>query len=354
MWVVNVGDIKPAEYLTELFLDMGWNMEAIANNSKGLEKHLHNWLARDFGTANSKDIIPVMNEYYRLAYIRKPEFMGATRTEESDSNYKIVTDLPWSEAAIKQRLKEYAVIETKVLQISKRMPLAKLDSWFQLIEYPVRGSAAINKKLLYAQLARHGKVEWNLSDAAYDTIEALTSKYNKLGNGKWQYMMDFKPRRLAVYDKAVHTTIDKPLLQISKPHFVFNGTDFKKFIGLKPIAYGLGYQRGAVSLPKGTAVYFYFTMSKSDSINIVAALAPNHPVEGTKIRYTIQLDNEPSITVDYTTQGRSEEWKNNVLSNQAVRSTKHLIAKPGKHTIKITAVDEGVIVDQVKVVMKKN
>jgi hypothetical protein len=77
-------------------------------------------------------------------------------------------------------------------------------------------------------------------------------------------------------------------------------------------------------------------------------------VEGTKIRYKIQLDNEPAITVDYATLGRSEEWKNNVLTNQAIRSTKHLVVKPGKHTIKITAVDEGVIVDQVKVVVKEN
>ncbi|MBP6023415.1 glycosyl hydrolase 115 family protein [Ferruginibacter sp.] len=350
MWVVNVGDIKPAEYLTELFLDMGWNMEAIENNSNGLEKHLHNWLAREFGAANAKEIIPVMNEYYRLAYIRKPEFMGATRTEESDTKYKLVTDLLWSELEINQRLKEYAAIEAKVLQISKRIAVEKKDSWFQLIEYPVRGATAINKKLLYAQLARHSKADWKLSDIAYDTIETLTNQYNKLSNGKWQYMMDFKPRKLVVYDKVVHTTIDKPLVQSVKPLFVFNGTNYKKFIGQKPIAYGLGYERGAISLPKGTAMYFEFTTIKSDSINIITALAPNHPVKGTKIRYAVQLDNEPAIIVDYATQGRSEEWKQNVLSNQAIRNTKYFVAKPGKHTVKIIAVDDGVIVDQIKIV----
>jgi hypothetical protein len=350
MWVVNVGDIKPAEYLTELFMDMGWNMQTIENNTKGLEKHLHNWLAREFGAANAIEIIPVMNEYYRLAYIRKPEFMGATRTEESDPKYKIVTDLPWSEEEITQRLKEYAVIEAKVLQIAKRIPVVKQESWFQLIEYPVIGAAAINKKLLYAQLARHGKAAWKISDDAYHNIEILTNQYNKLSNGKWQHIMDFKPRKLAVYDKAVRTTIDKPLVQPAKTSFVFNGTNYKKFTGQKPIAHGLGYQRGAVSLPKGTAVYFEFTTGNSDSINIVTALAPNHPAAGAKIRYTIQLDNEPAITVDYATQGRSEEWKQNVLTNQSIRTTKHIVTKLGKHTIKITAVDDGVIVDQVKIV----
>jgi Glycosyl hydrolase family 115/Gylcosyl hydrolase family 115 C-terminal domain len=350
MWVVNVGDIKPAEYLTELFLDMGWNMDAIENNSKGLDKHLQSWLTREFGAINAKDLLPVMNEYYRLAYIRKPEFMGATRTEESDPKYKIVADLPWSEEQINQRLKEYAAIETKVVQIAKRIPAAKQDSWFQLVEYPVRGAAAINQKLLYAQLARHAKADWNLSDKAYDTIEALTDRYNKLGNGKWQHLMDFKPRKLAAYDKVVRSAIDKPLLLEVKPLFIFNGTGYKKFTGQKPMAHGLGYQRGAVSLAKGSTLYFEFTIAKSDSINIVTALAPNHPVEGTKLRYTIQLDNEPAITIDYATQGRSEEWKQNVLTNQAIRTTKHFVAKPGKHTVKIIAVDDGVIVDQVKIV----
>jgi len=50
------------------------------------------------------------------------------------------------------------------------------------------------------------------------------------------------------------------------------------------------------------------------------------------------------------TFGRSEEWKQNVLTNQAIRTTKYFVAKQGKHTIKITAVDDGVIVDKVKIV----
>lgn len=29
MWILNVGDIKPAEYQVELFLDMAWNLEAV-------------------------------------------------------------------------------------------------------------------------------------------------------------------------------------------------------------------------------------------------------------------------------------------------------------------------------------
>jgi Glycosyl hydrolase family 115/Gylcosyl hydrolase family 115 C-terminal domain len=351
MWVVNVGDIKPGEYLTELFLDMAWSIDSIANNQKGLEQHLHSWLAREFGTMNAKEMIAVMNEYYRLAYIRKPEFMGATRTEENDPKYKIVTDLPWSEEEINQRLKEYAAIDAKVVQLAKHISSVKQDSWFELIEYPIRCAAAINQKLLYAQLARHGKAEWELSDAAYDTIVTFTNRYNNLANGKWKYMMDFKPRKLAVFDKVIQKPADNILLQTLKPLFVFNGTDYKTHTGQKPLAHGLGYQCGAVSLTKGSAVSFSFT-SNSDSVRIVLALAPNHPAEGTKIRYTIQVDEGPVQTIDYATQGRSEEWKQNVLTNQAIRTTKHVVGKTLEHLLKIAAADDGVIIDQVKLFSK--
>jgi hypothetical protein len=150
-----------------------------------------------------------------------------------------------------------------------------------------------------------------------------------------------------VFDKAIQQTTDKPLLQTVKPLFVFNGTNYKTYTGKKPLTHGLGYQRGAISLAKGSSVSFAFT-GNNDSIKILLALAPNHPVDGTKIRYSIQVDDGAVQTIDYATQGRSEEWKQNVLRNQAIRTTMHAVGRSATHVVKITAVDEGVIVDQVR------
>ena len=45
MWILNVGDIKPAEYQIELFMDMAWNIEAVV--SEGVTSHLNgNWELR--------------------------------------------------------------------------------------------------------------------------------------------------------------------------------------------------------------------------------------------------------------------------------------------------------------------
>lgn len=349
IWILNVGDIKPAEYLTELFLDMAWNIHSIEDNVEGLNKHLFDWLAKSFDNTKAKELLSVMNEYYRLAYIRKPEFMGGTRTEENDPKYKTILDLPWSNEEIHQRIKEYNQIEKKVMGISKSIAVEKKDAWFQLVEYPVRCAAEMNKKFLYGQLARQGKADWNLSDIAFDSIVQLTDKYNAIGNGKWKYIMDYQPRKLPVFSKVQRLTVNTPETTFIQPFFVFNGTDYASWKGMMPVTHGLGYTKKAISLLKGSIVHYRFNKLNSDSISLQIALAPNHPVDGRHIRFAIQLNNEPEQVFDFATTGRSEEWKENVLNNQANRIAIFKTLKSRKQILKIRALDEGVIIDQIKV-----
>jgi hypothetical protein len=350
MWILNVGDIKPGEYLTELFLDMAWNIDSIEDNKQGLDQHLKTWLTREFGQPYAADLLAVMNEYYRLAYIRKPEFMGNTRTEETDPKFKEVIDLPWSEQEIKNRIADYDRIAEKVVQLSKAIPADKQNAWFELIEYPVRGAAELNKKLLYAQLARHGRANWSQSDAAYDSIEKLTTKYTTLANGKWKNMMDSKPRNLAVFQKLPQVKSATPLKTFQAPFATFNGNQFVKFEGTKPVSHGLGYERGAVSIKKGDQAVYEFNSPATDSIRVEVALAPNLPVEGKLIRFEIKIDDQVPKIVDYHTSDRNEEWKINVLTNQAKRIIlTRLDNKQRNHSITIKALDENVVLDQIKI-----
>ena len=112
MWILNVGDIKPAEYQIELFMDMAWNLDKVS--SEGVTAHLKHWLERELGTSCAKTILPVMQEHYRLAHIRKPEFMGNTREEEKNPVYRVVKDLPWSEREINERLNAYSELSETV------------------------------------------------------------------------------------------------------------------------------------------------------------------------------------------------------------------------------------------------
>lgn len=343
IWILNVGDIKPAEYQIELFMDMAWNLEAVAQ--EGVTAHLKHWLERELGTSPAKELLPVMQEYYRLAHIRKPEFMGNTREEEKDPAYRIVKDLPWSEEFINERLSSYDRLSETVEKVTSRIPADRQSAYFELVKYPVQAAGQMNRKLLFAQLARHGKADWEKSDAAYDSIAALTQHYNSLENGKWNRMMDFKPRKLPVFNRVERKEATTPMIQERSAIYQWNDMDASKgnFIGHE----GLGYAGRAAGILMGKALTFSFSDWKADVVEVEVRLLPNHPVHGTQLRFSVSIDGAEPKVISYETKGRSEEWKENVLRNQAIRKIVLPVSGKKSHQLEIKALDEGVVLDQV-------
>lgn len=343
MWILNVGDIKPAEYQIELFMDMAWNLDKVS--SEGVTAHLKHWLERELGTSCAKAILPVMQEHYRLAHIRKPEFMGNTREEEKNPVYRVVKDLPWSEREINERLNAYSELSETVEKAASKVPAGRQSAYFELVKYPVQAAAQMNRKLLYAQLARHDKADWEKSDAAYDSIAALTQHYNSLENGKWNRMMDFKPRKLPVFNRVERKAATAPMTADRKAVCQWNAAEAKK--GNAIVCEGLGYEGKAAEIRKGDALTFSFGNLKTDSVEVDIRLLPNHPVHGDKLRFSVSLDGAEPEVIAYETKGRSEEWKENVLRNQAIRKIVLPVSGKKSHQLVIKALDEGVILDQV-------
>ena len=343
MWVLNVGDIKPAEYQIELFLDMAWNIDEV--NEIGVTAHLKSWLGREFGSNCAEELLPAMEAHYQLSYIRKPEFMGNTREEERDPKYKVIKDLPWSEQTISERLRSYTVLSDVVERMESNIPADRQDAYFQLVKYPVQAAAQMNRKILTAQLARHSKADWKQSDAAFDSIASLTQQYNSLQNGKWNRMMDFQPRKLPVFKRVEHTTATEPMVTDRKILCKWNAMECTYG---KPVPYeGLGYERKAAGIRKGSSLTFAFDDYGKDSVEVEIRLLPSHPLDEKQLRFAISVDEAVPQTVSYETKGRSEEWKENVLRNQAIRKVTLPINKQASHKLVITALDEGVVLDQV-------
>jgi hypothetical protein len=343
MWVLNVGDIKPAEYQIELFLDMAWNIDEV--NEIGVTAHLKSWLGREFGSNCAEELLPAMEAHYQLSYIRKPEFMGNTREEERDPKYKVIKDLPWSEQTISERLRSYTVLSDVVERMESNIPTDRQDAYFQLVKYPVQAAAQMNRKILTAQLARYSKADWKQSDAAFDSIASLTQQYNSLQNGKWNRMMDFQPRKLPVFKRVEHTTATEPMVTDRKIFCKWNAMECTYG---KPVPYeGLGYERKAAGIRKGSSLTFAFDDYGKDSVEVEIRLLPSHPLDEKQLRFAISVDEAVPQTVSYETKGRSEEWKENVLRNQAIRKVTLPINKQASHKLVITALDEGVVLDQV-------
>lgn len=158
----------------------------------------------------------------------------------------------------------------------------------------------MNRKLLSAQLARHGKADWAQSDAAFDSIASLTRQYNTLENGKWNRIMDSQPRKLSVFNR-VERRLPIDSIPAERPAaYVWNGTECTS--GNPLACEGLGYEGKAAGIEKGEALTFEFDNWETDTIEIEIGLLPNHPVEGGHLRFSVSVD-EADKVISYATEG---------------------------------------------------
>lgn len=211
LWVVNVGDIKPIEYNMQFFLDMAFNPKPFTN-SQYSKRHLLHWATGIFGKEKANAIANVLWDYYGLAFERKPEFMGWSRTEPTtQTTYTGYNHFYYGDEAQK-RIDQYGALEKEVKKLRSQIPSVKADAFYQLVYYPVVGASLLNKKFLYRDKAdlygRQGRLSAydyaGLSKASYDSIVAETDYFNhQLAGGKWKGIMSMAPRKLPVFGEPV-------------------------------------------------------------------------------------------------------------------------------------------------------
>ena len=173
----------------------------------------------------------VLDDYYRLAWSRKPEFMGW----EYEWDDKEHTGLKPTEFSFRhydeaqRRLADYQRISDEVERLSEELRMKNEEyaaAFFELLQFPVQGACQMNRKFLMAQLNQELAAEGRLSEAnwaarqmeqAYDSINALNLRYNKQLNGKWDGMMalstSFTPT-CQYYQKPVVQRFDDAALRI--------------------------------------------------------------------------------------------------------------------------------------------
>ncbi|HKI69101.1 MAG TPA: glycosyl hydrolase 115 family protein, partial [Verrucomicrobiae bacterium] len=170
VWVLNVGDLKPAELDIEYFLNLAWHPhEWHGTNTYDL---LQKQFARDFGPATAPELTSIMAEYYRLNFQRKPEHVGFPQN-------------PFSPAESVQRLAAWKKLVARVDAVGKKLPPDLHDAFFELVAYPVRVAALANERVLSPANAAKATGE----------IDRLTAIYNnQIAGGKWRYIMSDNPR----------------------------------------------------------------------------------------------------------------------------------------------------------------
>lgn len=185
-WMINVGDIKPAEAEFEFCMELAWNV-----NSWTPEKAWQFsrwWSAKTFGEDLADEMAEIRLEHYRLAAQTKPE---------------TVYHVTFTIQEMEQRIKEYQELAARVQALESSIPERLKDAYFELFTYPILATAGQNLKAYgaklsywYAGIGDHTRAMKYaaLARSGYADIVYLTNIFNtQTAGGKWNGMMDKSP-----------------------------------------------------------------------------------------------------------------------------------------------------------------
>lgn len=341
LWIVNVHDPKVAAYDLELFLDMAWDIDGVTPSS--LEQHLANWLCTQFGDEVGKALFPAMQKFYQLCGIRKPEFMGWTQVELDKQKYpggkSHVTDIGLTRQEAAERLESFGCLKAIVDKCRLLLRPELSNAYEAHIAYPIYAAAAMTRKIVSDSATSH---------LAYEEIVALTRRYNALANGKWKGLMDAAPRQLPVFEDICGRLYDdEPFEGVACNAAEYDAASK----GSQPIQM-LGHSMNAVSIPKGGELTYEFETQQEGEAVLYTAMIPTQPNDKGDLRYQVTLDNQEPVVISLKEKYRSEFWKVSVLRGQALKQTDVKLSK-GRHTMKIKALDDHIIMDQWMIDFKK-
>lgn len=212
-WILNVGDLKPAEIDIDYFMQLAVDESRLAKMSQ--REWLTQWFGEQFPATNAAAIADVMTHYYALNFIRKPEFMGFNgyndgikRTDFNPQAWDIYSDRPYQNQN-QARTANWKQLTEQEKKIADTLPAQYASAFFELVGYPVEASTAMNDKFLATDLTYLDAHDHNdtaltadtlRAHADYDTIQTLTTKFNNIENGKWDSIMSAAPRERTVFE----------------------------------------------------------------------------------------------------------------------------------------------------------
>lgn len=190
MWIVNVGDLKGAEYPLSFFLELAYDYETWGSTaSNKAEQFVREWIDRQFGSrlsAGQKEkVAEVLEGYTKWNAARRPEAM---REGIYHPVHFSESDRVWKEV--------HKIVETAG-QLNKELSGEALAAYQSMIYYPA--AASLNLVLLYLEagmnkeLARRGCVYANVyAERAVKRImddSRYVEEYHLVNNGKWNHCM---------------------------------------------------------------------------------------------------------------------------------------------------------------------
>lgn len=393
-WLLNIGDIKPMELGMDLFFDMAWNFSRY--NYDNVNEAQAQFLSGIYGKVYQKEMQDILDSYYRLAWSRKPEFMGWEREWDSKDLEKI-QDTEYSYANhndAQNRLEDYRRISDAAAAIMKSLPEKERASFFEMLGYPVMASCQMNRKFMMAQLnhelARDAEAtddatlavklrrqaNWAAeeSQAAFDSINSLNALYNGQLDGKWNEMMHLAPGWCAKYQLMPELSVKAgiapepadimPRRREKSGFAVLDLSAAKTYNDDKTrmrTLRGIGYDWVSLQLGEATGIPHDPTDPKApradyrlgkvdnDSVTMTVYALPFFPLyKGKGTKFGISVDGGEVNVLENRPKEHSSKWKTDVLRNGTCFSvTLPIDSSLDHHTVSLTCGDPGVIIERV-------
>lgn len=361
LWIANVGDIKPAEIPLEFFLQMAWDVHRW--NPKNLSSFLRSQMERDLGSEYSDEAAALLNEYYILNFQRKPEHLQWW-IEPEKYCYSTLTD-----EEVTARLDAFSKLHAKACVLREKMPASRKDAYYQLVYYPITGSWLAN--------VRYFEGERGNADIARDADRRLieeTRFFNEqLSGGKWRGIMTLEPAdtqwrsmRIARWNPP-----DAPRRPISTPnpatYIARDASNFANNIAQPharwTIIPGLGRTGSAITvLPttfasiecadaraKSPRVEYPIDFPQAGIFKLELYLLPTHPIRGDSLRIAVGIDDNPPQMISLAVEDGQSAWAQGVLNAVRLATAPVYAKKAGKQTLRIYAIDPGVVLDKIVV-----
>lgn len=369
-WLLNVGDIKPMEVEMQMFFDMAWDFSAF--NYENANRYQAEWLGGVFGKQWTGDFQRVLDVYYRLAWERKPEYMGYEIEWDSRENERLHdSDFSFADGTAQRRLEDYAAIANEMERISASLPEAYRPALFEMLGYSVKSAHQMNRKFLMAQRNHEtGSGEAaEVARAANDSLMSLLHEYNHLLDGKWNRMMSEIPPGFVAQYPQMPELVTAPTDRFRLPqeqHYVTypqrlslqevrTKAPFRLIEGMGPewTVLQLGEPLDAVQNPASLASEHinlpFLTDGTGDSLHICISVVPLWPVTLDRSnRFGVSVDGGTPVVCENRFTEWSGPWKLQVLENRKdFLLTLPIDRNRKEHTLSFIVGDPGQLIQRI-------
>lgn len=373
IWVVNVGDLKPMEYPITFFLDMAWDPDRF--NQDMLLTHTEEFCEEQFGKQFAKESARLINLYTKYNRRITPELLNSnTYSLHNYNEFELVT-------------RDYKKLSFDALRLYYQIPLKLKDAFDQLVLFPIQAMANLYE-LYYAvamnhDLAEQGKSEANqwadLAHQCFDRDSLLSIHYHDImSNGKWKHFMDQTHIGYTYWQQPQSNTMpviykipeqlpnnepqvfmeNNGVVSMEAEHFTrcINNLDVHwivlPYLGktLSGVTTSPPTHDSQLETEDPAYLEYDFYIAQGGSATISLLLSPTLSFNQNRgLQYSISLNDGRERIVNINgdfSRDKHMQW----LSNQIIKSsTNYTSLNKGKQTLRIRAIDPGIVLQKIVV-----